>query len=107
MSVKKRSPVDRVSNLPSLKRRNEPRGLLHLLLGAFGVKTPPEALTSGTFLGITWWDWLAGPSVAWSAFILMAAIQRWTLREKDEVKLQRKIRQQERAAPRAEREGIH
>jgi len=51
---------------------NDPRGLLHLLLGAFGVKAPPSALTSGTFLGITYWDWLAGPSIAWSAFILMA-----------------------------------
>ncbi len=51
---------------------NDPRGLLHLLLGVFGVHTPPAALTSGTFLGITYWDWLAGPSIAWSAFILMA-----------------------------------
>lgn len=51
---------------------NDPRGLLHLLLGAFGVDTPPAALTSGSFLGVTWWDWLAGPSIAWTAFIIMA-----------------------------------
>jgi multiple sugar transport system permease protein len=51
---------------------NEPSGVVHNLLGAFGVSRGPEALTSSGFLGITWWDWLAGPSVAMSAFILMA-----------------------------------
>lgn len=51
---------------------NDPRGLLHLALSAFGVDTGPAALTSGGALGITWWDWLAGPSIAMSAYILMA-----------------------------------
>lgn len=50
---------------------NEPRGVLHIIFGAFGLEQPPGALT-GDFLGITWWEWLAGPSVAMSAFILMA-----------------------------------
>ncbi len=51
---------------------NEPRGLVHLALEGLGVTTPPAALTAGGFLGITWWDWLAGPSVAMFALILMA-----------------------------------
>ena len=46
---------------------NDPDGIFH-----FGAVNGPHALTSGGFLGITWWDWLAGPSVAMSAFILMA-----------------------------------
>nr|NLD40643.1 sugar ABC transporter permease [Actinomycetales bacterium] len=51
---------------------NDPRGLLHLGLGAVGVESGPAALTGNGFLGISWWEWLSGPSVAWSAFILMA-----------------------------------
>lgn len=48
-------------------------GLLHLLLGAVGVDRAPTALAGHGFLGITWWDWLSGPSVALTALILMAA----------------------------------
>ncbi|WP_341944909.1 sugar ABC transporter permease [Microbacterium sp. LWH11-1.2] len=51
---------------------NDPRGILHLLLGVFGVDSGPDALTQSGALGITWWDWFAGPSVAMSAFIFMA-----------------------------------
>jgi len=51
---------------------NDPSGVLHNLLGLVGMKTGPAALTDNTFLGISFWEWLAGPSVAMSAFILMA-----------------------------------
>jgi len=51
---------------------NDPRGILHLLFGAFGVVQPPPPLAEGSFLGISWWDWLSGPSVAMSVFIVMA-----------------------------------
>lgn len=51
---------------------NDPSGVLHNLLGALGLRTGPDALTQHGFLGVTWWDWLAGPSVAMSAFVLMA-----------------------------------
>ncbi|MCI1832842.1 MAG: sugar ABC transporter permease [Bifidobacterium sp.] len=50
---------------------NDPRGLLHLLAGALGVRQGPAALTGHGFLGISWWDWLSGPSVAMFAIILM------------------------------------
>ncbi|HEY3438224.1 MAG TPA: sugar ABC transporter permease [Actinotalea sp.] len=48
------------------------RGVVHVVLGAVGIHTGPAALTDHGFLGITWWEWLAGPSVAMSVFILMA-----------------------------------
>ncbi|HWS49442.1 MAG TPA: sugar ABC transporter permease [Microbacterium sp.] len=51
---------------------NDPRGILHLLLGAVGIEQGPAALTGSSALGISWWEWLAGPSIAMSAYILMA-----------------------------------
>lgn len=51
---------------------NDPRGILHLALGTVGVDAGPAALTQGGALGVSWWEWLAGPSVAMSAYILMA-----------------------------------
>jgi len=51
---------------------NDPRGILHVALGGLGVSTPTGALVEHGFLGVTWWDWLAGPSFAMSAFIIMA-----------------------------------
>ena len=51
---------------------NDPRGVLQLLLGALGVNQAPAALAAHGFLGVTWWDWLAGPSVGMSVLILLA-----------------------------------
>jgi multiple sugar transport system permease protein len=51
---------------------NEPRGVIHLLLGTVGVDSAPAALAQHGFLGIPFWQWLAGPSVAMTAFILLA-----------------------------------
>jgi multiple sugar transport system permease protein len=55
----------------------DPRGVLQLLLGALGVDTtnPPAALVHHTFFGLTWWDWLSGPSIAMCAIIFLAV---WT-----------------------------
>ncbi|UFN43956.1 carbohydrate ABC transporter permease [Nocardioides okcheonensis] len=47
------------------------RGVFHTVLGAVGVDAP-AFLTDHRALGISWWDWLAGPSFAMSAFILLA-----------------------------------
>lgn len=46
---------------------NEPAGIFH-----FGATTGPAALTSNTLLGVSWWDWLGGPSVAMTAFVILA-----------------------------------
>jgi multiple sugar transport system permease protein len=51
---------------------DEPRGIVHLALSGVGVTSGPDWLTQSDFLGLSWWDWLAGPSVAMSALILMA-----------------------------------
>ncbi len=52
----------------------DPRGLFHVILGLFGVSqdTPPSSLANGFFLGVSYWDWLAGPSIAMCVFIIMA-----------------------------------
>ncbi|MET0860440.1 MAG: sugar ABC transporter permease [Microbacterium sp.] len=50
----------------------DPSGVLHNLLAAVGITNGPAFLTDGDFLGLSWWDWLAGPSVAMSALILMS-----------------------------------
>jgi multiple sugar transport system permease protein len=50
----------------------EPTGIIHLLARSVGIGSPPPAMESGTLLGVSWWDWLSGPSVAMSALILMA-----------------------------------
>ncbi|MGN7797490.1 carbohydrate ABC transporter permease [Leifsonia sp. 22587] len=51
---------------------NDPSGIIHNFLRLFGVTQGPAALTRNTALGVSWWDWLGGPSVAMTAFIIMA-----------------------------------
>ena len=46
---------------------NDPAGIFH-----FGATSGPAALTNPTILGVSWWDWLGGPSVAMSAFVILA-----------------------------------
>lgn len=50
----------------------DPSGIIHNGLASVGVTTGPAALTENDFLGLSWWNWLAGPSVAMTAFIFMA-----------------------------------
>ena len=52
---------------------NDPRGLIHLGLEKVGVDGAPGTLAAHGFLGLTWWDWLSGPSVALFALVLLAA----------------------------------
>ena len=47
-------------------------GVLHALLGLAGVDQAPAALTGAAPLGLTWWDWLSGPSVTMCVLIAMA-----------------------------------
>ncbi|MFC0006202.1 carbohydrate ABC transporter permease [Micromonospora siamensis] len=51
------------------------RGVLHVLLGAVGVDSPPTALTEGGPFGLSWWDWFSGPSVAMMTIISLVV---WT-----------------------------
>ncbi|HEX4724905.1 MAG TPA: sugar ABC transporter permease [Pseudonocardiaceae bacterium] len=50
-------------------------GIVHLLLSRLGLHTPPAALTSHGLLGLSWWEWLSGPSVAMCAIIALVV---WT-----------------------------
>lgn len=51
---------------------NDPRGLFHIIAGAFGATSPPPVLAETGPLGVTWWEWSAGPSVAMSSLIMLA-----------------------------------
>ncbi len=51
---------------------NDSTGLIHGLLSAFGITSPPPLLAEPGFLGITGWEWLAGPSVAMTSLIILA-----------------------------------
>ncbi len=56
----------------------DPRGVLQLILGGLGVVDPdhpPAALAGHGVLGLSWWDWLSGPSVAMCAIIALVV---WT-----------------------------
>jgi multiple sugar transport system permease protein len=56
----------------------DPRGVLHIIGGAIGIwdpAAPPAALTENSLLGLTWWEWLSGPSVAMMAIIALVV---WT-----------------------------
>jgi multiple sugar transport system permease protein len=50
------------------------RGLLHIVLGGLGVDAPP-GWASHEVMGLRVWDWLAGPSVAMCAIMLLVS---WT-----------------------------
>ncbi|HKN99265.1 MAG TPA: sugar ABC transporter permease [Pseudonocardiaceae bacterium] len=57
---------------------NDSDGLLHLILGGLHVvdpNNPPAALAGHGVLGLSWWDWLSGPSVAMCAIIMLVV---WT-----------------------------
>lgn len=68
-------PVNKVISFLGLHGPNwfqDPRGLVHVIAGWFGIEAAPAALSEPSALGVTGWEWLAGPSVAMSAFIAMA-----------------------------------
>jgi multiple sugar transport system permease protein len=50
----------------------DPTGVIHGALAALGVRNGPAVLTDHTFVGITWWEWLSGPSVGMLILISMA-----------------------------------
>ena len=53
----------------------DPNGIFQSLLADAGVRNGPAALVNHGLLGISWWQWLAGPSVAMCALIILAI---WT-----------------------------
>ena len=66
--------VNRVLPIDDINWFNEPNGIIHNLLGVFGVDEAPSWL-SGEFFELSWWQWLSGPSVAMFAVMTMTI---WT-----------------------------
>jgi multiple sugar transport system permease protein len=57
---------------------SDSRGMIHLVLDGVGLvdlDAPPAALAGHGVLGLTWWDWISGPSVAMCTIITLAV---WT-----------------------------
>ena len=66
--------VNRILPFEDINWFDEPNGLLHNFFGVFGVEKEPSWL-SGEFFGLSWWQWLSGPSVAMFAVMTMTI---WT-----------------------------
>ena len=49
----------------------DPTGVLHTILGAVGIGKDGALAATGP-LGLTWWDWVSGPSVAMCVLIVLA-----------------------------------
>ena len=54
---------------------SDPNGVIQNLLAAVGVHSGPSALVNHGLLGLSWWQWLSGPSVAMCALIALGV---WT-----------------------------
>ena len=50
----------------------DPSGVIHNALAGIGVTSAPSAMDVIGPLGITWWEWIAGPSIAMCALIVLA-----------------------------------
>jgi len=53
---------------------SDSRGVLHLLLDGIGladIDDPPAMLTESGPFGLSWWEWLSGPSVAMCSIIVL------------------------------------
>ncbi len=51
---------------------SDPSGIFHNFLGLFGVTEPAPALAAEGPLGLSWWSWISGPSVAMVTLITLA-----------------------------------
>lgn len=54
---------------------NNANGLIHNVLGIFGVDQAPAWAKSTEFMGLSLWEWIAGPSVAMFAIMILVT---WT-----------------------------
>ena len=57
---------------------NDPRGVLSLFLGGLGIvdsSHPSGVLAGHSFMGLSWFEWLSGPSVAMCTIIMLSV---WT-----------------------------
>lgn len=54
---------------------DDARGIGHLAFGAVGIDEAPGVLADHEFMGLSWWDWLSGPSITLLSIMLLAI---WT-----------------------------
>jgi len=66
--------VNRLLPVADVNWFNEPNGIVHNLLGVFGVDKPPSFMQHEVF-ELTLWQWISGPSVALFAIMLLTI---WT-----------------------------
>lgn len=50
----------------------DPSGVIHNLLKGAGITSAPAVLATDGPLGLQWWDWVSGPSVAMCVLIILA-----------------------------------
>jgi multiple sugar transport system permease protein len=67
--------INRVLPIQDIDWLDNARGLIHNFLGVLGVEDGPAFLTENEFMGLELWDWLAGPSVAMTAVMMLVT---WT-----------------------------
>jgi multiple sugar transport system permease protein len=67
--------INRVLPFQDIDWLDNARGLIHNFLGVFGVEEGPAFLTQNDFMDLELWDWLAGPSVALTAVMMLVV---WT-----------------------------
>lgn len=51
---------------------SDPSGIIHNLLKGMGITSAPATLAVQGPLGISWWEWFSGPSVAMVTLIILA-----------------------------------
>jgi multiple sugar transport system permease protein len=67
--------INRVLPFQDLNWLANPRGLIHNVLGVFGVDRAPGWMANTELLGLPLWEWVAGPAVAMSALMILVT---WT-----------------------------
>ena len=67
--------INQVLPIQDIDWLDNARGLIHNFLGVFGVQDGPAFLTENKFMDLELWEWLAGPSVAMSAIMMLVV---WT-----------------------------
>lgn len=63
--------INQVLPIQDINWLNNARGLIHNLLGLFGVSRAPAFLAETELLGLSLWEWMAGPSVTLSAIMIL------------------------------------
>jgi multiple sugar transport system permease protein len=54
---------------------DDANGVIHIVLGWLGVHSGPQALAGHSLLGLSWWEWMSGPSIALCAVMTLSV---WT-----------------------------